>query len=417
MKTWNGIVIVVLFAVISLSSIEATQPPQEPQPALEAMHPAHRALYFAVRRGTEWLIQAQQPNGLFHQGYQVAFNTPLEPAHYYHQAEAVVALAKVSRLTANPRYHACSQRAMLTLLASTKVDPQDGKIRYTAFPELIVNRLGSAGLLMRAVHEMPVPVEIRLKEADGLAQFVKTMQSTSGLLDQAGSGVVQASASKLPENTLRLDEALALEGLAISMNYSPAPWKAEVLQKAVKAYEQERKQLPMTSYPHFMTCFAETYFRTKDQACAVAVFNMADALCNVQRQAEAGKIAWAGGFCLDGNGSMVSPGTGETARCVSALCDAYRVARQMSDQARIEKYRLAAAGGVQFIAAQQFTGSGVEHFAESYQTKVLGAFRSSPTEGVIRLQDTSECVLAMATYLSDVCGVSLSPVQAPPIKP
>lgn len=416
MKPGKGLIVLFLFAIVALIQVEAAQPPQEPQPALETMHPAHRALYFAVRRGTEWLIQAQQPNGLFHQGYQVAFNTPLEPAHYYHQAEAVVALAKVSRLTANPRYHACSQRAMLTLLASTKVDPQDAKVRFTAFPETVVNRLGSAGLLMRAVHEMPVPVEVRLKEAEGLAQYVKTTQTTTGLLEPAGSGVVQASASKMPENMMRHYDALALEGLAISMNYSPAPWKTEVLQKAVKAYEQERKQLPMTSYPHFVTCFAETYVRTKDQPCAVAVFNMADALCNVQKQPEAGRVNWSGGFCFDGTNSSVSPGTGDTARCVSALCDAYRVAKLAGDQARVERYRLAAAAGVQFLAGQQFTGSGVEHFAESYQPKVLGAFRSGPAEGEIRLQDTSECVVAIATYLSDVCGVSLSPALAPPAK-
>jgi len=160
------------FALLSLAvattslALTSAQPPTEPGPAVENMHPAHRALYFTVRRGTEWLMQAQQPNGMFHQGLNVAVNTPLETAHFYHQAEAAIALAKVSRLTLNARYHTAAQQSILTLLASTKVDPQDAQVRYTFYPEATVNRLASAGLILRAVHELPAPVEVRLKEAE-----------------------------------------------------------------------------------------------------------------------------------------------------------------------------------------------------------------------------------------------------------
>ncbi len=127
-----GLLLSTLFGVVVLA-----QPPQpqEPMPAVENMHPSHRVLYFVMRRGTEWLVQAQQPNGLFHQGLNVAVNTQLEPAHFLHQAEAAMALAKVSRLTANARYHAGAQQAMLTLLSSTKTDPQQVKLRYTFLPE------------------------------------------------------------------------------------------------------------------------------------------------------------------------------------------------------------------------------------------------------------------------------------------
>ena len=122
-----GLVVLSLTVVLCSLAITSAQPPNEPAPAVENMHPAHRALYFSVRRGTEWLMQAQQPNGLFHQGLNVAINTPLETAHFYHQAEAAIALAKVSRLTMNARYHTAAQQATLTLLSSTKVDPQNGR--------------------------------------------------------------------------------------------------------------------------------------------------------------------------------------------------------------------------------------------------------------------------------------------------
>lgn len=387
-------------ACVTLVTVVSAQPPNEPQPNLEAMHPSHRNLYFVVRRGTEWLVQAQQPNGLFHQGANVAVNVPLEPAHYYHQAEAAIALAKVSRLTSNPRYHAAALQASLTLLSSTKTDAQNATQRYTFLPEASVNRLGSAGLLMRVVHELPIPAEVRLKEAEGLAEFVRQYKANEG---------IQQAANDTTQQLVQWQyKGLALEGLALSQTYSPAPWKTDVLQKAAKAYAQG--EVPVAVMPSYVTCFADTYSRTKDQACAVAVFNMADALCNAQRQAEPGRVAWAGGFVFNPEKNPLPPQAFDSARCVSALCDAFRVAKLTGDVARTEKYRNAASLGVQFIASLQYTGTGVEHFAESYQPRILGSFRASPGEGVIRLQDAAECILAVSTFLSDVCGVSLAPV-------
>lgn len=409
------------FALLSLAvattslALTSAQPPNEAGPAVENMHPAHRALYFTVRRGTEWLIQAQQPNGLFHQGLNVAVNTPLETAHFYHQAEAAIALARMSRLTMNARYHAVAQQATLTLLSSTRIDPQDATVRYTSYPEATVNRLASAGLLLRAVHELPVPVKVRLKEADGLAQYIRTSQQAEGRFQPQASGVQQASSNTAQDEMNLLCQGFAIEGLAVSQTYSPAPWKSEALQKAVRGYQQ---QMPLVVVPTFISGLADTYFRTKDVNCSAAVFNMADALCNVQQQPETGKVAWVGGFVTNSTKTTpMAPLAGESARCVSALCDAYRVARQAGDAVRAEKYRQCASMGVQYIVSLQYTGNGVEHFAEGYQPRVLGAFRATVGEGVIRLQDTAECVLAVSTYLSDLCGVSLAPAQAAPTAP
>ncbi len=408
--------VVLSLAVTACSlAITSAQPPNEPAPAVESMHPAHRALFFSVRRGTEWLMQAQQPNGLFHQGLNVAVNTPLENAHFYHQAEAAIALARVSRLTMNARYQTAAQQATLTLLSSTKIDPQDTQVRYTLFPETTVNRLASAGLLLRAVHELPAPAEVRLKEAEGLAQYIRTTQQAEGRFQSQSTSVQQASSNTDQDAMTLLCQGFAVEGLALSQTYSPANWKSEALQKAVRGYQQ---QMPLVVVPNFITGLADTYFRTKDANCAAAVFNMADALCNVQQQAEPGKVAWVGGFMTTAaKTTALPPLVGESARCVTALCDAYRVAKQAGDAGRTEKYRNCASMGVQFIISLQYTGNGVEHFAESYQPRVLGAFRASVGEGVIRLQDTAECVLAVSTYLSDICGVSLAPAQTTPTVP
>jgi hypothetical protein len=279
----------------------------------------------------------------------------------------------------------------------------------------MVNRLASAGLLLRAVHELPVPAEVRLKEAEGLAQYIRTTQQPEGRFQSQASGVMQASSNADQDAMNLLCQGFAIEGLALSQTYSPAAWKSEALQKAVKGYQQA---MPLVVMPNFITGLADTYFRTKDPICAAAVFNMADALCNVQQQPEPGKVAWVGGFMTTSTKtSTMPPLAGESARCVTALCDAYRVARQAGDAARTEKYRQCAGMGVQYVVSLQYTGNSIEHFAEHYQPRVQGAFRATVGEGVIRLQDTAECVLAVTAYLSDICGVSLAPAQATPTAP
>lgn len=401
-----------LSAILGFTTVllSAQQPPGQSAgmslPALENMHPSNRLLYFVMRRGGDWLTQSQQTSGLFHPGLNVSINQPLETAHFYHQAVAAVALARLSRLTNHPRYHVAAQQALLTLMSSTRTDAQDPMQRYTYLPDATVNRLVSAGLLLRVVHELPVPVEVRVKEAEGLAQFIKVQQQATGVL-QSGTALQQV-AHDAQHDLLRYQvDGAALEGLACSLNYSNASWKLELLQKAVQAWNPG--SIPLAATPAYISAFAETFLRNKQQNAAVAVFNMADALCNAQQPVEAGRVAWAGGFVLGVEKKKgTCPTASDSARSVSALCDAYRVARQAGDARRASSYQAAVTQGVQYLASLQYTGAGVEHFAENYQSRVLGGFRVTPQEGILRLQDTAECVLAISAYLSDVCGVSLA---------
>jgi hypothetical protein len=418
MLAWKQILsISALFGLVTFS---VAQPPtnSEQTPQLDAMHPAHRAMYFVMRRGTEWLMQAQQGNGLFHPGFNAAINVPLDAPHLYHQAEAAIALAKVSRLTANQRYAIAAQQACLTLLASTKTDVKDPQLRYTIYPELSVNRAGSAGLLLRAVHELPNPADVRLAEAEGLANYLHTCQQPDGSFRAQSNPIQMAAHETNSEATNWMYEGLAVEGLGLSLNRRPAPWKMEALNHAAGFYNQQVKQMPVQAFPAFISGFAEACLRAQDKSCAAAVFNMADAVCNVQVQADPAHLSWVGGFCLNsGEKNRQEPPAAQGAKCISCLCDAYRVAKSMGDAARAEKYRQGIERGVQYYATLQYTPSSAEHFAEAFQPKVIGAFRANPTEGVVRLQDTAECVLAMATYLSDVAGVALAPAQATPSLP
>src|SRR5690349_11575157 len=81
---------------VMLIPVAAQQPGSLDQgPNLDTIHPTYRGYYFVMRRGANWLVNAQLPNGMFHQGLNVAINAPLDAAHFYHQAEATLTLAKV----------------------------------------------------------------------------------------------------------------------------------------------------------------------------------------------------------------------------------------------------------------------------------------------------------------------------------
>ncbi|HMO36367.1 MAG TPA: hypothetical protein PKA06_10010, partial [Gemmatales bacterium] len=202
------------------------------------------------------------------------------------------------------------------------------------------------------------------------------------------------------------------EGLAISQNYCASSWKTELLEKAAHSYPSQ--ELALMALPSFISAFSESYLRKNDPQVAVAVFNMADALCNAQQAPKAGRVSWTGGFMLAQKKDLTQPpSASDSARAISALCDAYRVAKQSGDVQRAEKYKASATAGVQFLTTLQFTAMGIDHLAEDFRPQVLGAFRSHPDSAIIRLQDTAECVLAVSSYLSDVCGLPLNLTPLP----
>src|SRR5205823_13645253 len=92
------------------------------------------------------------------------------------QAAAACALARVARFLGDERYAALARQAILTLLIDTAPDSGDPHLRHTTLPAVVVNRLGSAGLLVAAIHELPAPGDDLLEQGEQLCAFVRTQQ-------------------------------------------------------------------------------------------------------------------------------------------------------------------------------------------------------------------------------------------------
>lgn len=415
--TW-WLALVWLLAVLFLSRAGG-QPPAPPRPLppsilqagfsnpgdvpaeldLSKLTPLQREMFRSARSGTEWLCRVHQPSGRFVPGWLPDLNRPAEGDHFLRQAGATFALARSARVFRDERYATRARQAVLTLLAETGPDPADPHSRCTTLPSAVVNRLGAAGVLLAAIHELPEPASDLLDQGEQLARFIARRQSTNGSF-QLGDTAEEA----VDADGVNHHPGAGLYGLMRSNIRRPAAWKLDVARRAVGYYAgrwAERKELEFATgqIPAFAEAFVQSTERARDARFADYVFDMADWLCSRQlRHLDPRHPHWQGGFTESGRAAEAAPTAAGTA-CAAALVEASRVTRQKPDAERYSRYSEAAAAGLQFAITLQYTESNTQHFAAGYRQRVLlGGFHASPDDGSLRLDDSRHAVAALAAY-------------------
>jgi hypothetical protein len=366
-----------------------------------------RQLYLSGQRGAEWLRRINRVDGRFLPGVVPALCKPLEGDHYLRQAGATLALARVARFFQDERAAAVARQAVLTLLLDTEKDPQNAQVRRTLFPPAAVSRLGAAGLLVLAIHELPAPGDDLLAQSEELCRYIRQRQRADGSLSDFDPGTPAREAPELQEAG-NYYAGLALQGLMSSQRHRPAAWKLEVVRKARSYYQaawRANKQVGMVP-PHSAAC-AEAYLLTREQPLADFVLEMNDWLCTLQyEQMDPRQVLWQGGFMgwVDGRPAPLPPGIG-SASCAESLVEACRVARQVGDIQRHPRYRQALERGLQFLTTLQYTEANAQHFAEWYRPEVLGGFHASHQDGTLRIDYTQHAVCALVAYLEQVAAL------------
>jgi hypothetical protein len=380
--------------------------PEAPRPApdLSRLSPLQRQFYLSAQRGADWLYRANRPDGRFMAGYLPALQLVDEGDHYLRQVAATAALARAARFTGNERHLARARQAILTLLLDTAPDPKEPRIRSTTLPSAVVNRLAAAGLLLRAIHELPSPGNDLLDQGEQLAAFIFRQQQPDGSLscDDRAAGT-----DPTPETA---DGAThypgqALAGLMASQRHRPAPWKTEVVRKALAHYGPLWKAHPnLAPVPWYTAAYTEAFLLTKDKVFADAVLDMNDWLCGLQyTRLDPRHPQWVGGFMGFEAGKSVTSGPQvHSAVYAESLVEACRVARQLGDVPHHERYRTAARACLQFLTTLQFTEANTTHFADWYKPVVVGGFHATPQDGNLRLDYTQEAVSALVLYLASV---------------
>ncbi len=381
-------------------------PPVKPEVELP-QHPFQRLTFLSARQGAEWLCRTQRADGLFQYGLVPSLGRPLDGDHYLHQAVASVGLARAARVLQHELATARARQAVLSLLALTKTDPSAPQVRYPAFPSSQANRLGTSGLLVLAIHELPEPGEDLLEQSEQLCNFIRGRQQADGSFkyqDDLPQPVAFVGTLEEDADAFHVYPGMALCGLMRSQLHRPADWKTDTARKALGFYRTvwQKQKHPALAAWH-TPAYVEAFVRTKEKAFAELAIEMADWLTTLQYDNDRQNLLWTGGFksCREGVPLNLPPRVTSSIQ-VTALIEAYRAVRQTGDATRTARYRDAIERGLQFLASLQYTAGTTRHFAESFQPRVIGGFHPTHQDGTLRIDATGHTVAALTHYLQHV---------------
>jgi hypothetical protein len=383
----------------------AGDPSVAAQSPVKKLPPLIQQIHLVAKRGSEWLYRAHQPNGRFLTGWRPTLAQAIDDESFLRHAGAALALARAARHFQDERYAARARQAVLTLLAETGADPRDPHARCITVPSSIANRLGAAGLLLAAIHELPAPADDLLMQGEQIARFIFIQQRPDGSLNYSDDATAPADADGINHYP-----GWAHYGLMRSQTARPQPWKSEFFRRSIAYYRTWWKEHPSPAFAASMApACAEAYLTSKDRAKdgAAADFcrELCDWLCGLQYQAlDLRDPLWLGGFqeFAAGKPARGMPRASDAAY-IAALVEGCRVARQVPDLERYPRYKDAVERGAQFLSTLQYTESNTQQFVAEYRAKFLvGGFHGSPTDGDLRLDDTRQAVAALVQYLATI---------------
>ena len=362
---------------------------------LRAFPPETEQAVYSMRSGADWLWRMNQTNGRFLPGLNPSIRQWLESDHDLRQAFGTLALAEAAKFTGDDRFAARANGSILSLLALTKLEAADATCRVPVTTSDRCNRVGFAAVLALAIDSLPNPDTKQLSDAEALCNFIAKQCRADGSIGIADDG------QKADVDGAMVCPGLALQALSMSQRLKPDAVKRDRIAKAVTYYRgvvktQPQPMLIATLLPSFVDYCLQN---NKDAATATAVFEMADwlATCQYPRM-DSRTPQWIGGF-KNNPTAMNEPGF-ESALCVNAMCHAAKLTRQVPDLARFHKYRIVAVEGLNFLRTLQFTDESANHFEKTFRTNFLnGGTRLAPSDGTIRIDATSQLVLAHLAFL------------------
>ena len=351
----------------------------------------------------EWLWRINDAKGRFLNGFAPALNSALSGDNYLRQAGAAFALARAARVLGEERYAARATQAILTLLDDTVAE--DNETRHTLLPSSILNRLGSASLLVLAINELPSPQPDLLEKSEQMCNWIRRQARADGSL--CCNDASDSTAANEDADAVNDYPGLALYAVLRSQKHRPALWKTDIARKAISYYRNWWKDhRSMAFAPWQSAAFTEAFVQTKEPAFAEFVFEMNDWLCGLQYdQLDPRRPLWNGGFMKWADGKAIdAPPTIEAAVYAEGLAEARRGARAASDATRYQRYTEVLHRCFQFLVRLQYTDANTQHFEEWYRPRLVGGFHASTQDGNLRVDYTQHALSALALYLEELGG-------------
>jgi hypothetical protein len=362
---------------------------------LDRLPARQRQLILAGYRSFDWLQRAHQLDGKFVPGLVPSLgsrpeNDPLQP-----QLEATAVLLRAARVFRDDKAAALGKQALLRMLQETAVDPAQPGVRYSAAPDAFVNRLAAGGALVRAIQEVSTPPADIAVQSRELQVYLLRQQRPDGSFAVGGDDATQAYLTQTCIGP-------ALLGLAKGGRARNEPQIDAVIRASPVYLAAWRANKNPQMAADLSAAFAEAYEKSNDANLARAVFEMNDWLLTMQIPPNK-RDPIGGGFqpWRNGTATNAAPDLGSAAH-VGSLIEACRIAKQVGDVNRYQRYRQAAEDGLDFLTSLQYTDARVQHFAEWYRPWILGGFFVSPQDGNLHLAQNQQALNAFVGYVQYV---------------
>jgi hypothetical protein len=360
-----------------------------------------KQMLYSTQRATIWMARMHGANGRFVPGLIPALKLEMEEDSFLRQAAAAFALARAAQFSGEAELNARALQTILSLLDETDLDEKTGT-RFTPLPSVALNRLGSAGLLVAAINELPEPRADLLTKSEQLCAYIRSQARPEGWLS-----FTDTPPEKAPGNCEEMQTypGQALYGLQLSQRHRPATWKSDLLKKAVAFYHPWwRANKSLGFVPWQTAAYTEAYLRTRDKDFANCVLEMNDWLAGLQYSSiDQRNPQWYGGFKSYTEGRVVESAPTASAACYAeSLVEASRVTRDLGDPARDKHYVETLQRGFQFLMTLQYSDANTQHFTESYRLLLVGGFHPSHLDGNLRIDHTQQGLTALIQALDHV---------------
>ncbi len=195
-------------------------------------------------------------------------------------------------------------------------------------------------------------------------------------------------------------EALLLMAELYELEKNPA-----LLKKALKSFRYYQTWHNENYNPAFIPWQTMASYRfwkfTKNPELSDAIFKMNDRLILMQQWRFASEFKDLKGRFYSKGGLYGPPHASSTGIYIEGLADAYRLALELKDTARQEKYARAIQRGFRSLMQLQFTNN-IDMFfvGENNRRKVYGGFRTTVYDNGIRTDNVQHSLTAALNYLS-----------------
>lgn len=356
----------------------------------------------SVLLAANWLTRMNQSNGRFIYGFNPALRQPLSRDHDLHQARAALAMAQLSKFSGDEKQSAIASQAILTLLASTRLDASDAACRVPVHSSLVCNRVGFAATLALAIYSLPGADAKLLTQAEQLTEFLHKQCRSDGSVHYT-DGTIDNSIEADPAGVNEFP-GLALHAIAASNRYRQMPWKQESVQAGLAYYQAILENRPNPLLAASLTpAAADLYLQSRIAAMAAKVFELNDMVCRFQIPGNDARLPQCmGGFRTVVNGQQTDVPSGpETGIFLQSLSLARQVARLAGDLDRHAKFRGASLDALHYLSELQFVETNTRHYENSFRANMLiGSFHLSPTDGTIRIDATATAISGILQLLS-----------------